>query len=293
MRRSLTRGAITSTAPALVSTSRGWWRAVAHHQPAPVLVALVGELGDVGVDLGLQRLGQHPPGALADDLVDQRRRPSRRRGSSASAAPGTTVSTGRTFPTGVGAPILLEGLKMIGRVRPLLAHPQVSSIAPSVLLLSYAGFAVALPTSRCWPSASPPRAWRCAPPLTGGPTGSGCSRPCRVAGSSARAPSQMRCGWRDPAGRPPVDVTRRHHWLCCRVLTRSAAPRHVVPTHPTSGHAALPGPWKEGGQGNHQGSLRGRPSGRPQYRHRCHNSRGGRDEQSRGPGARTLAERTA
>ena len=48
--------------------------AVAHHQPPAVLVALAGELGDVGVDLGLQRLGQHPPGALADDLVDQRRR---------------------------------------------------------------------------------------------------------------------------------------------------------------------------------------------------------------------------
>jgi transposase-like protein len=28
------------------------------------------------------------------------------------------VSTGRTFPTGVGAPILLEGLQVIGRVRP-------------------------------------------------------------------------------------------------------------------------------------------------------------------------------
>jgi hypothetical protein len=37
-----------------------------------VLVALAGELGDVGVDLGLQGLGQHPPGALADELVDQR-----------------------------------------------------------------------------------------------------------------------------------------------------------------------------------------------------------------------------
>jgi hypothetical protein len=29
------------------------------------------------------------------------------------------MSTGRTFPTGVGAPILLEGLQVIGRVRPL------------------------------------------------------------------------------------------------------------------------------------------------------------------------------
>ena len=46
--------------------------AVAHRQPAPVLVALTRELGDVGVDLGLQRFGQHPARALADDLVDQR-----------------------------------------------------------------------------------------------------------------------------------------------------------------------------------------------------------------------------
>src|SRR5690349_9628943 len=38
---------------------------------------------------------------------------------SASEPPGTIVSTGRTFPTGVGAPILLEGLQVIGRVRPL------------------------------------------------------------------------------------------------------------------------------------------------------------------------------
>jgi hypothetical protein len=30
------------------------------------------QLSDVGVDLGLQGFGQHPPGALADQLVDQR-----------------------------------------------------------------------------------------------------------------------------------------------------------------------------------------------------------------------------
>jgi len=53
-----------------------------------VLVALAGELGEVGVDLGLQRLGQHPPGALADDLIDQRRRPVTRRGSVVIAAVG-------------------------------------------------------------------------------------------------------------------------------------------------------------------------------------------------------------
>jgi hypothetical protein len=33
---------------------------------------LSGELGDVGVNFGLQGLGQHSPSALAHDLVDQR-----------------------------------------------------------------------------------------------------------------------------------------------------------------------------------------------------------------------------
>ena len=76
-----------------------------------------------------------------------------RRGSSASAAPGTTVSTGRTFPTGVGAPILLDGLKMIGRVRPLLGHPQVSSIAPA----DHHPEAIA-ESEHCWLPVSP-KAW--------------------------------------------------------------------------------------------------------------------------------------
>jgi hypothetical protein len=48
-------------------------RSVAHHQPPPGLVTLVDEPGDVVVDLGLQRLGQHPPRALTNQLVDQRR----------------------------------------------------------------------------------------------------------------------------------------------------------------------------------------------------------------------------
>jgi hypothetical protein len=46
--------------------------AVAHHQPAAVLVTLADVAGDVVVDLGLQRLGQHPPGTLTNQLVDQR-----------------------------------------------------------------------------------------------------------------------------------------------------------------------------------------------------------------------------
>lgn len=45
--------------------------AVAHHQAPPSLVSLGRQLGYVLVDFCLQRGGQHPPGALADNLVDQ------------------------------------------------------------------------------------------------------------------------------------------------------------------------------------------------------------------------------
>ena len=51
---------------------------IAHHQPPPVLVTLVGEPGAVGIHFGLQRLGQHPPRALPDKFVDQRRPRGRR-----------------------------------------------------------------------------------------------------------------------------------------------------------------------------------------------------------------------
>ncbi|BBY99976.1 hypothetical protein MFAL_34430 [Mycolicibacterium fallax] len=37
-----------------------------------VLVELVGELGHVGGDLGLECRSQHLPGAVTDDLIEQR-----------------------------------------------------------------------------------------------------------------------------------------------------------------------------------------------------------------------------
>ena len=43
--------------------------AIADHQPAATLVPLGGMRGQVGVDLGLQGGGEHPPGALAGQLV--------------------------------------------------------------------------------------------------------------------------------------------------------------------------------------------------------------------------------
>ena len=117
VRLSLTRGAVTSTAPALVSTSRGWWEPLRTTSRRPSLVALAAEPGDVGVDLGLQRLGQHPASALPHDLIDQRR-----------PAAGRVIAVGHlrnygehgcTFPTGVGASVLLETSQIIGKVRPL------------------------------------------------------------------------------------------------------------------------------------------------------------------------------
>ena len=71
VRLSLTRGAVTSTAPALVSTSRDWWQPLRTTRRRPFLAALGGMRRDIGVHLGLQRLSQHPPGAFTDDLVDQ------------------------------------------------------------------------------------------------------------------------------------------------------------------------------------------------------------------------------
>ena len=46
--------------------------AVAHHQTPAVLVDLITELVDIGGDLGGQGRGEHLPGAVADDLIEQR-----------------------------------------------------------------------------------------------------------------------------------------------------------------------------------------------------------------------------
>jgi hypothetical protein len=53
--------------------------AVAHHQPPPVLVNLIGELLDIGGHLSAQRRRQHLPGTITNDLVEQRLGPTRRK----------------------------------------------------------------------------------------------------------------------------------------------------------------------------------------------------------------------
>jgi hypothetical protein len=46
--------------------------AVAHHQPAAVLVDPIDELFHIHRDLGLQRRGEHCPCTITHDLVEQR-----------------------------------------------------------------------------------------------------------------------------------------------------------------------------------------------------------------------------
>jgi hypothetical protein len=112
---SLIRGAVTSTAPAEVSTCRARARpraAVAHHQPPAVFVELLGVRGDVRGDLGLQGGGEHPASAVTDDLVDQRPARPRRLGQHRwrGLIRVDYGEHGRTFPTRVGARALLDSL---------------------------------------------------------------------------------------------------------------------------------------------------------------------------------------
>ncbi len=44
--------------------------AVTHHQTVPVLIDLIGELVDVGGDLGAQCRGEHLPSTVSDDLIE-------------------------------------------------------------------------------------------------------------------------------------------------------------------------------------------------------------------------------
>ena len=48
--------------------------AIAHHQAAVILVPLSRERRDIGIHPGGQRPGQHPPGTLSHNLINQRRR---------------------------------------------------------------------------------------------------------------------------------------------------------------------------------------------------------------------------
>jgi hypothetical protein len=102
--------------------------AVAHHQAVAVLVELVGVRVDVGGDLGLQRRRQHPPRAVAHNVVEQRH--ATRRVGWRHLGVGNYREHGRTLPTRVDARASLDSWTWTRREGiPPDAHPQVSSIA--------------------------------------------------------------------------------------------------------------------------------------------------------------------
>ncbi|BBX35944.1 hypothetical protein MMAGJ_52260 [Mycolicibacterium mageritense] len=45
---------------------------VAHHQPVPILIDLIDELVDIGGDLSAQCRGEHLPGPVTHDLIEDR-----------------------------------------------------------------------------------------------------------------------------------------------------------------------------------------------------------------------------
>jgi hypothetical protein len=81
--------------PAAAASRRS--AAVADHQAPAILTPLGSELGYIGIDLGLQRLGQHPPGVFPDDFMISDDEPS--------AAPGWPgQSSGATVGIGLYIP---------------------------------------------------------------------------------------------------------------------------------------------------------------------------------------------
>jgi hypothetical protein len=107
--------------------------AVAHHQPPATLVDLVGLRGDVGGHLGLQSGGQHPPGAVTHDLIDQRSAHQTGRRSRWCGLLETDYGEhGHTLPTRAANAGLLDSLNWTRREgMPPNTHPQISSIAQS------------------------------------------------------------------------------------------------------------------------------------------------------------------
>jgi hypothetical protein len=95
--------------------------AVAHHQPATVLVALIGELLDIGGDFGLQCGGQYLPGTVSDDLTQQR-------------SPAGLIGIvnygehGRTFPTSAPTPVLIRATSTFRSSSGRCAHLHAPSL---------------------------------------------------------------------------------------------------------------------------------------------------------------------
>ncbi len=93
--------------------------------------------GHVRRDLGLPRRREHPPCALPNDLVDQRRAVNHTRWRI--LAIGDYREHGRTLPTRIGARASLDSWTLTRRegIQPPDEHPQASSIARALRLEAY------------------------------------------------------------------------------------------------------------------------------------------------------------
>lgn len=96
----------------------------------PVFVDLAGMGVDVGGDLGLQRRGQHLPGAIANDLVEQQT-PTCAAGLVGVIVVVDYLEHGRTFPdrrANAGPDQNLHGLQIfLGKVRHIHVTPPRST----------------------------------------------------------------------------------------------------------------------------------------------------------------------
>jgi hypothetical protein len=111
--------------------------AVTDHQTATGLIDLVGELLDIGGDLGLQGGREHLPGAVTDDLIEQRRAARRAARRVGLGLVMNYLEHERTFPNrraNAGPDQTCYGLSDLPREGALLhvpaeGHPQVLIIA--------------------------------------------------------------------------------------------------------------------------------------------------------------------
>jgi hypothetical protein len=101
---------------------------VADHQPVAVLIDQLGMRGDVGLHLGLQRGRQHPPGTLAEQLVQIGRQ-------LGSCLVVNHYTQHRGVPSSPAfarrRPPYRSGWKVRRALMPG-AHPQLSTIAPAI-----------------------------------------------------------------------------------------------------------------------------------------------------------------
>ena len=114
--------------------------AVADHQTATGLIDPIGELLDIGGDLGLQGGREHRPGAVTDDLIEQRRAAHRAARRVGLGLVMNYLEHERTFPNrraNAGPDQTCYGLSDLPREGALLHVPAEGN--PQVLIIALSG----------------------------------------------------------------------------------------------------------------------------------------------------------